>query len=125
MQGTIRGTKHYRSFTIAELIIAMVVIAILLAATAVTFNASIVNYTQNENIFKTTNMVRQALLRITSQLRTAIAVDPNAPNNECSLITAGGDDLTYRYNSTDNKLYLDNNDTSNSYMLCNNKVELS
>ena len=35
------------------------------------------------------NAARQALVRMTSQLRTAAAVDPNSPANECTLITSG------------------------------------
>jgi len=45
-------------------------------------------------MFKAINSARQALFRITSQLRTATAVDPVAPANECSMITAAGEDIT-------------------------------
>jgi len=105
-------------FSIVELLIALAIIALLLAAVAAAFNSSIINYRENEDVFKTINSARQALFRITSQLRTANAVDPNSPNNECALITAGGDDITYRYDNGDNKLYLDSN--GNSYVLCDN-----
>ncbi len=111
-----RPKKSSAGFTIAELLIALAITALLLVAVAVAFNASVVNYRDNEDIFKTINKARQALTRITNQLRTADAVDPNEPSNQCSLITAGGDDITYRYDNSDNKLYLDFN--SNSYVLC-------
>jgi len=110
--------KFTKGFTIAELLIALAITGILLAAVAAAFNASVENYSTNEDIFNATNSARQALSRMTSQLRTAEAVDPNSPNTQCSLITAESDSITYRYNSEDNKLYLDN--AAGSYVLCEN-----
>ena len=127
MRYKIQDTRNGAGFTLAELLIALAVTGILLTAVAMAFNASIINYRQNENIFKTINGARQALFRITSQLRTADAVDPNAPDNECTLITATGDDITYRYNNTDNKLYLITNDdlTDSDYVLCDNVTAMT
>lgn len=109
-------------FTVVELLIALALAAMLLAAVAVAFNASTTNYRQNEDIFKVVNNARQALFRMTSQLRTADAVDPNAPSNECTMITAAGENITYRYNNANNKLYLITNDdlTDSDYVLCDN-----
>ena len=114
--------KFNGGFTIVELLIALAITAILLAAVAVAFNASVTNYQENEKVFRVINNARQALSRITSQLRTANAVDPNSPGNECALITAQGDDITYRYDSGDNTLYLITNDdlTDSNYVLCDN-----
>ena len=99
----------------------------LLAAVAVAINASATNYQQNEDIFKAINSARQSLFRITSQLRTANAVDPNAPSNQCTMITAAGENITYRYNSTDSKLYLITNDdlTDSDYVLCDNVTAMT
>jgi len=117
-----KPTKFAAGFTVVELLLALAITSLLLAAVAVVFNASIINYRENEDIFKTINSARQALCRITNQLRTAEAVDPNSPDNECTLITAGGDDITYRYNNGDNKLYLITNDdlSDSDYVLCEN-----
>lgn len=114
--------RNNTGFTIAELLIAIAIAGMLLAAVAVAFNASATNYRENEEIFKTINAARQALSRMTSQLRTAVAVDPNAPANECTLITAGGDDITYRFDNAQNTLYLVTNDdpTDSDYVLCEN-----
>jgi len=122
-----RSDKSAAGFTIAELLLALAITAMLLAAVAVAFNASVINYRENENIFKTINNARQALSRITSQLRTANAVDPGSPNNECTLITADGKDITYRFNNTDNKLYLITNDDSSDgdYVLCDNVTAMT
>lgn len=107
----------------AELLISLAITAILLAAVAVAFNASAINYSQNENIFKTTNQARQSLSRMTSQLRTAEAVDPNTNSSQCSLITAESQFATYRYDSGSSTLYLDTN--SNSYVLCDNVTAMT
>jgi len=115
-----QNTRHRSGFTVVELLLALAIGSMLLAAIAVAFSASIMNYRENEDIFKAVNSARQALFRMTSQLRTADAVDPNSPNNECTLITADGDDITYRYNNADNKLYLITNDDllDSDYVLC-------
>jgi len=110
-----------------ELLIALAISGILLASIAVAINASAINYRENENMFKTVNSTRQALFRMTTQLRTADAVDPNASTNQCSMITADGDDITYLYNNGDNKLYLITNDdlTDSDYVLCDNVTAMT
>jgi len=122
-----KNSKNKTGFTVAELLIALAISAMLLVAVAVAFNASAVNYQENEDIFRTINNARQALFRMTSQLRTASAVDPNAPSNECSMITAAEENITYRYNNVDNKLYLVTNyDLSDSdYVLCDNVTAMT
>lgn len=114
-------------FTLVELLLALAISAMLLAAVGAAFNASAINYRENEEIFKTINNARQALFRITSQLRTADAVDPNAPSNECTLMTSGGEDITYQFNSGDNKLYLVTNDdwSDSDYVLCENVTAMT
>lgn len=114
-------------FTVVELLISMAISAMLLASIAVAFNASIINFRENEDIFRAINSARQALCRITTELRTADAVDPNATGNECSMITAGGSDITYRYDSNDDKLYLITNDdlSDDDYVLCDNVVTMT
>ncbi len=122
-----QNMKYKTGFTVAELLLALAIAGMLLAAVAVAFNASIINYRQNEDIFKAINSARQAMFRMITQLRTADAVDPNSLASECSLITAEGDDITYRYNSGDNKLYLITNDdlTDSDYVLCDNVTAMT
>ena len=122
-----RNTQYRNGFTIAELLLALAITGLLLVAVAVAFNASITNYRENEDAFKTINSARQALFRITSQLRTGYWVDPNAPNNECSFFTAKDRDITYRFNNADNKLYLITNDDllDDDYVLCDNVTSMS
>jgi type II secretory pathway pseudopilin PulG len=119
--------KFAAAFTIAEVLIALAVVSILLAAVAVAFNAAAINYRENNDIFNAVNKARQALFRMTTQLRTADAVNPDSLSNECALITAGGDDITYRYNSSAKKLYLITNDiaTDSDYVLCDNVTAMT
>lgn len=122
-----KNTGNKNGFGIVELLIAMAITALLLVAVAVAFHASIMSYRENEDIFKAVNRARQALFRITSQLRTGYVVDPNAPGNECSFYTADGNDITYRYNSAESKLYLITNDdlSDSDYVLCDNVTAMS
>ncbi len=113
-----RDTTYKGGFSLAELLLALAITGMLLAAVAIAFNASAINYRENEDVFRTVNNARQALSRITSQLRTADAVNPNSPNNQCTLITANGDDITFSYSGADNKLYLIDNSSGDSYTLC-------
>ena len=118
--------KRYRAgFTLIELLLVLAISGILLAAVATAFNASIFNFRENEEIFKTINNARQALLRMTGQLRTGYWVDPDAPSNECSFFTADGQDLTYEYRSADNKLYLITNSDGQEYVLCEDVISMS
>jgi len=115
-------------FTVVELLLALAISGILLAAVAVAFNASIINYRENEAIFKTINNARQALSRITSQLRTGHWVNTSDPNNRCSFFTAdadGNEPITYEYRSADNKLYLITNSDGQEYVLCDNVTSMS
>ncbi len=122
-----RKSRNKNGFGLVELLIALAITALLLVAVAVAFNASVMNYAQNEDMFKAVNSARQALVRITTQLRTGYLVDPNAPSNECSFYTAGGEDITYRYNAAENKLYLITNDdpSDSDYVLCDNITSMS
>lgn len=120
-----KNKKFKNGFGLAELLIALAITAILMVAVAVAFSASIMSYRTNEDIFKAVNSARQALYRITTELRTATAVDPNGPANECSFITAAGQDITYEYRSADSKLYLITNSDSQEYVLCENVTAMT
>lgn len=121
----VKSSKY--GFTLAELLLALAIAGMLLAAVAFAFNASMTNYRGNEDIFKAINSARQALYRITSELRSADAVEPNSPANECTLITSDGADITYRYNNGNNTLYLITNDDlfDSDYVLCENVTAMN
>ena len=120
-----RVCKPARGFSLVELMIALAITAILMVALATALNASIVNYRQNEDIFRTVNTARQALLRITTDIRTGYLFLPSDPINRCSFYTAQDKDITYEYRSGDSKLYLVDNDSGQEYVLCDNVTEMS
>jgi len=116
-----------KGFSLAELLVALAVSCVLMAAIAVAFNASAVNYRENEDLFAMVNMTRQVLNRITHDIRTATAVSVSEPSNQCSMITSQGSDITYFYNAADEKLYLVTNDNlaDADYVLCENVSAMS
>ena len=89
-----RNKRYHRGFTIVELLIALAITGILLAAVAVAFNASIINYTENQNIFKAINSARQALTRITTEVRTGF-VDQNNISDQTRCQVQCADVSTY------------------------------
>lgn len=118
--------QHKQGFTIIEVMVSLVILAMLMTAVAFAFDAAVSNYKANQGIYETVNRGRQSLLRITNDLRTASAVafiggsDPD--NSQVSLVTSAGTDITYRFDSTDNTLYYVDNTSGNSYVLCENVV---
>ncbi len=112
--------KYKTGFTLAELLVALVISSILLVAVAFAFQSSIMNYQENEDIFKVINNARQALFRMTTQLRTADAVMIGEPNNVCTFQTPDSESITYEYRNADNKLYLITNIDGSEYVLCDN-----
>ena len=125
--------KTKKGFTIVELLLSMAILAMLMTAVAFAFDASVKNYEANQGIYKTLNTARQALLRITNDLRTAQAVqligtganeDPT-DLSECTILLSDSSNVTYRFNSDDNILYYDDNDSGNSYVLCRNVTDMT
>ena len=115
-----KGHRGKAGFTIVELLISLALTGMILAAVASAFNASAISYRENESMYKTINMARQSLHRITCQLRCGYWVDLSAPSSECSFYTTDGEDISYVYRSDDQKLYLITNSDSNEYVLCEN-----
>jgi prepilin-type N-terminal cleavage/methylation domain-containing protein len=113
-----------KGFTILEVLMSLVILAALMTAVAVAFDASIVNFQANDSISKTTNAARAALLRMTTELRTALDVatlggggDP-VDMSQCSFHDNDGQLYCYRYSPNDQTLYLDF--AGNSYAMCKN-----
>ncbi len=122
-------SKSNAGFTLVEMLLSLAILAMVMAAVAVAFNASAINYSQNEAMFKAMNTARQALLRISTEVRTAQSValigagDPD--NSQCSMITSDSRNITYRYDSGNNTLYLDDNIASASYVMCDNVTAIT
>ena len=119
-----RATSNEDAFAIVELLIALAITGLLLAAVAVAFDASVMSYQQNEDIFKTINSARQALSRITTQIRTAkevYVIDETL--EQCSMKTSDDQLIRYQYSDANDALYLEAN--GNNYVLCENVTEMN
>jgi prepilin-type N-terminal cleavage/methylation domain-containing protein len=114
------GRIAVTGFTIVECLIGLAISAVLLTAVAFAFNASIVNYRENEQMYQAVNSARQSLMRMTSQLRTGDRIEPTDPDNRCSFFTAANENITYEFRSADHKLYLITNSNHREYVLCDN-----
>ena len=122
----INNRQSLKAFTLIECLIGLAISAILLAAVAAAFNASLTSYGENEEMFWTINNARQALARMTSQLRTGYAFNLTPDANEVSFFTAANEDTTYEFRSAERKLYLVRNTTpAQQYVLCDNVVSAS
>ena len=117
--------RKNKGFTLIEIIIAVVLAAMLMTALAVAFDASAKNYSANDGIFKSMNMARQALQRMTTSIRTANFIVFGDAANQCTITDADGKDYTYLFRSGDKALYLIDNDNSNEYLLCGNVSDLN
>ncbi len=115
--------RHHRSFqagfTLVEVLIAITISAMLLTAVATAFNASLMNYQVNQEIYEAMSRARQTLLRVTAQLRTANFVDVSTPNNQCDFFDPCDNYFLFDYRSAAGKLVLVDG-ANNEYDLCDN-----
>lgn len=113
--------KTYKTgFTIVELLISLVILALLMTAIGYAFDASVDSFNSNNNTYTSLNSARQLLNRITFELRNAQAVATDIATDQCSLITNDGRDITYKYVSSEKELWLITNDitSDDDYLLC-------
>ena len=104
-------------FTLVEILISLAISAMMLTAIAAAFNASAMNYAANEEMYEVINSGRQALTRMTSELRTGYAVEPAAPAGRCEFYTADGANTIYELNGTNLRVQKDG---GTPRVLCNN-----
>lgn len=120
------AVRSLTGFTIAELLIALMITGLLLAAIAVAFSASVKNFIDNREIFLAANKARQTLTQIIPNLRTG-QPDPSSPSNECAFFDAAipPHPWQYRYDSSEKKLYLDDLVTNDTHILCDNVTAMT
>ncbi len=111
----------------AELLIALMITGMMLAALAVAFSASVKNFTDNREIFFAANKARQALMQIIPNLRIAKAVSISSDHYECAFYDAANHNWQYRYDRSTNpgKLYMDDLQNSTFHILCDNVTNMS
>jgi len=127
-----QNSRAANGFTMVECLIGLAISAVLMVALAVVFNASITNFKENEELFESVNNARQALARMTTELRTADGVSSAAPSNQCVFFGAADPTLllTYEYrdasHATDpNTLVLIRDGDATPYTLCDNVTAAS
>ena len=109
-----------------EVLVSLTILATLMTAVAFAFDAAVTNYQTNRGIYQAVNTARQALLRITNDLRTAeiVQLSSEEANTQISFIKGAGD-VTYRFDSATNILYYDDNVSGSSYVLCKNVTAMT
>jgi prepilin-type N-terminal cleavage/methylation domain-containing protein len=108
------------AFTIAEMLIALAIMAVLLTAIATAFNASAMNYRENAGIAEAMNSARNALARMTTLIRTG---QPNPANEAVGTCSLDGGNIVFSYNSAEKKLYYVAGGVSS--VLCDNVTSLT
>lgn len=116
-------------FTLIEILMALAISGMLLAAVATAFNASIMNYEDNQEVYEALSRARQSMTRMTTQLRTATNVfsDNFTPGTHlCEFFDDSNPAklYTFEYRSNDNKLVLIDEGTDKEYDLCQNVTHL-
>ncbi len=135
-----------RAFTLVEVILSLVILAILMAALGAAFQGSTNSYAASEGLTEMINTARQALLRITADIRTAQdgsvalidgGIHGDIDNHQCSLFRADGSHVTYHYNTStaasyntaldDQTLYLIINSgaSAGTYRLCDHVLDMT
>ena len=116
-------TRKKSGFTITEMMLALTITALLMAALATAINASMVNVNANEGSYKAINNARQALGRICSELRTAQGVQILENFDYCTFINASGEQIQYWHHFSNGKLYLIKD--AQMYTLCDGVEDMS
>ena len=129
--------RHHKAagaagFTVVECLIGLAISAMLMTALAVAFNASIINFQENEQMFESINSARQALVRMTTELRTADGVSFYEPGNRCVFYGAADPTqlITYEYRGASdpndpNPLVLIKDGDATAYTLCDDVTAAS
>lgn len=123
-KNALQNLKRSKGFTLVELLLVLAISSMLMTAVAFAISAYSINYTENEAVFKTVNTARQALARITTDIRKAQTVYVDGETDQqCSLLTTTGSFIRYQFNIAEQKLYMETG--SNSYLLCDNVTNMT
>jgi prepilin-type N-terminal cleavage/methylation domain-containing protein len=118
-----RVHRSHMGFTLVEVLISLAISALLLTSLAIAFNASATSYQENQATVEVVSSARQALVRMTTQLRTGSGIAITESNTKCAFSTADSQSISYEYNSGDDKLYWKSG--TSQRMLCQNVTSMS
>jgi len=106
-----RTIRHTRSgLCLIEVLLALAIMALLLGATAVAFDAALRSYKVNHDLASISVSARNAIYQMTTTIRSAWN-DPDGDmievtdgGTQCSMVDAWGRSVGYRYNKIDCEL---------------------
>ncbi len=128
-----RSIKRRRQagLSILELLISLSVMALMLSATAVAFDAAFKSYKINTDITTVSTASRNVTHQMCGTIRSAWndpandTIDVSADGMECSMVDASGRRITYFYNTNVKELQVNVNDAEQSYTLIENVDPIS
>jgi len=97
-----RTRKH--GFTIIEMLMALGILAMLLAAVAVAMHASMTSYRENEDLAAITQTARSTLYRMSREIRTAEAINISSTSLTIIPPNDGSGTTEYHYEFADGEL---------------------
>jgi prepilin-type N-terminal cleavage/methylation domain-containing protein len=118
-----RVHRSHMGFTLVEVLMSLAISALLLTSLAIAFNASATRYPQKQATVEVVSSTRQALVRMTTQLRTGSGIAITESNTKCAFSTADSQSISYKYNGGDDTLYWQSGATQR--MLCQNVTSMS
>ncbi len=130
-QMPIRFRKHRsKGLSLVEVLISLAIVALLLTATGIAFDAALDNYKVNHDMATVSVSARNALYQMTSTIRSAWNLDPTTdPGYEidvsgdglsCSLRDADDRDVIYRYNPDTDELQVNINGGADWHVMVDN-----
>jgi len=99
--------KRQHGFTLAEMLMALIILSALLTAVGVAIHAAMVNSAENADIAAATQAARVVVNRVARELRTAAAVDPYAGSDVVKIVPPAESDFSevrYEYNASSQSL---------------------
>lgn len=109
-----RRARRAAGLSLVEVLISLAIVAMLLTATGIAFDAALKNYKINHDMASVSVSARNALYQMTTTIRSAWNLDPDtdpldaiyvAPNGKsCSMRNANGDRVYYRYDESGKQL---------------------
>ena len=112
--------------SLVEILVALAITALLLAATAAAFDAALSSYRINHDLSMVSMSTRNCLYQMTGTIRSAWndpavdTIEVNTDGTECSLVDAAGRDIIYRYDAGAGQLQVNVDGGADWYVFLDN-----
>lgn len=124
------ANRRAAGLSLVEVLISLAIVALLLTATGIAFDAALDNYKINQDMASVSVAARNSLYQMTSTIRSAWnlapAEDPNAAidvpvdGRSCELLDADGRVVIYRYNTATQELQVNIDGDAKWYVMVEN-----